>query len=79
ASSSNRTSSQKGGTEIPSNAGEAVTINLFGEEEIPDPKNEQDLAPYALEQKYRGAVLKNLEEGVSSARILSELLIKNEK
>ncbi|MBU9722408.1 MULTISPECIES: DUF3895 domain-containing protein [Bacillaceae] len=66
------------GAEISSNTAEAVTINLFGEEEVPDPKNEKDLVPYALDQKYRSAALKYLEEGVTSARILSELLIKNE-
>ncbi|MFA9560589.1 DUF3895 domain-containing protein [Evansella sp. AB-rgal1] len=56
---------------------EPVAITLFSEEEIPAPKVEKDIAPYALGVEYRDAVQKYLEEGVSSARIITELLIKN--
>jgi len=58
-------------------AKEPDPINLFSEEEMPSPKNEKDLQTYVLPNEYRDAVIKYLEEGVSSARVICELLIKN--
>ncbi|RKL66578.1 hypothetical protein CR203_14925 [Salipaludibacillus neizhouensis] len=52
-------------------------INLFSEEEMPLPKKENDLKPYALASEYRDAVFGYLTEGVTSTRIICELLMKN--
>ncbi|WP_416150366.1 DUF3895 domain-containing protein [Salipaludibacillus sp. HK11] len=58
-------------------AQEPDPINLFSEEEMPAPKNEKDLQMYVLAPKYRDAVIGYLEDGVTSARVICELLIKN--
>lgn len=58
-------------------AQEPDPINLFSEEEMPSPKEEQDLQTYVLTYKYRDAVMEYLNEGVTSSRVICELLIKN--
>ncbi|WP_280771742.1 DUF3895 domain-containing protein [Salipaludibacillus daqingensis] len=60
-------------------AQEPDPLNLFSEEEMPSPKNEKDLQAYVLPNEYRDAVIKYLEEGVTSARVICELLIKNNR
>ncbi|WP_233254237.1 DUF3895 domain-containing protein [Salipaludibacillus keqinensis] len=58
-------------------AQEPDPLNLFSEEEMPAPKEEKDLQAYVLAYEYRDAVLEYLSQGVKSARIICELLIKN--
>ncbi|MBU9713862.1 DUF3895 domain-containing protein [Evansella tamaricis] len=63
--------------ETESKVKEPVAINLFTEEEMPAPKREKDVSPHALDPQYREAVQRYLKEGVTSARVITELLIKN--
>ncbi|WLD91921.1 DUF3895 domain-containing protein [Alkalihalobacillus sp. AL-G] len=56
-------------------------LSLFDDQPVQNPSDEEiilDAAAYILSNEYKDAILSYLDEGVESARLICELLIKNQ-